>query len=146
MTNNKYYPLLLTFGIAILMVLLALFSFDAGTKTTVAHADNAYTSSQFSVASTSSITTAVTTSTLILGTTTATHTRLFADICNPSATVPVVLNLQEGEAADARTNGGIWLNTNSCFDITPLRLYTGSVTASTSNGSSVGMLVTEYEF
>lgn len=112
----------------------------------LAHADNAATSTQFATASTT-ITVAVTTSTRILATTSPAadgHVRSYVEICNPSAK-SVVLALNGDQAADARTNGGIWLLSGACFNITPLKLYTGAIQASSSDQSSVPLLVNDYE-
>lgn len=100
-------------------------------------------------AATTSSAVAVTTSTRILATTTnalgngTSYTRVYAQICNPSA-VKVLISMNKDVAADGRTLGGYWLDANSCFEITERNQYNGSVTASTSDQSSVKVLVTDY--
>lgn len=143
--TNKNHVLTFAYLTAFSVIVLALAFFAISLSAHPAKADNAYTSSQFSVASSSTKTVSVTTSGLVLATTSPTHTRLFADICDTSATVPIVIAFTEGGVANATTNGGIWVNSNTCFEITTLKLYTGAVTASTSNGSAVGVTVTEFE-
>lgn len=101
-------------------------------------------------AATTSSAVAVTTSTRILATTTnalgtgSSYTRKYAQICNPSATIKVLVSLNKDIAADGRTNGGYWIDSNECFEIDDRNQYSGSVTASTSDQSSVKVLVTEY--
>lgn len=103
----------------------------------------------FSVATTSAVV-SVTTSTRILATTTNPlgngFTRSYANICNTSATKPIVISMNSDKPANASVNGGYWINANSCYEITDKMLYQGSVTASSSDQSAVQVLVQDYTY
>lgn len=103
----------------------------------------------FSVATTST-TISITTSTRILATTTSviapSYTRAYANICNTSASKAIVISMNGDKPANASTSGGVWINANSCYEITDKMLYQGSVTASSSDQSSVQVLVNDYTY
>lgn len=111
----------------------------------VSHADNAYTSTQFQTASTS-ITVSVNTSTRILATSSPAlfGQRAFADICNAGAAT-VAIRMDGDKAENANTTGGILIAAGTCFEINDLKLYTGSIQASSTNGVAQPVLVQEYE-
>lgn len=99
---------------------------------------------------TTTTTISVTTSTRILATTTNTigtgYTRSYANICNTSATKAIVILMNADKPANATTNGGVWINANTCYEITDKMLYQGSVTASSSDQSAVSVLVNDYVY
>lgn len=99
---------------------------------------------------TTTSTISVTTSTRILATTTNTigtgFTRAYANICNTSATKAIVILMNQDKPANAATSGGVWINANSCYEVTDKMLYQGSITASTSDQSAVQVLVNDYVY
>lgn len=102
----------------------------------------ATTSNAVSVSGVSARVLATTTNALGNGTS---YTRVFASICNPSATV-VYLNMNADKAADTThsiAQIGAAAGYNSCYEITDRNLYQGSVTASSTAGA-VSVFVTDY--
>lgn len=99
---------------------------------------------------TTTATITVTTSTRILATSTNTlgngYTRAYASICNTSASKPIVILMNQDKPANASINGGVWINANSCYEVTDKMLYQGSITASTSDQSAVQILVNDYVY
>jgi len=97
---------------------------------------------------------AVTSSTRILATTTNpldptnSYTRAYAIICNPSTSTPVYLRMDRDKPASLTT--GIPIASiegfQSCYEITDKMLYQGSVTASSTNQTSVTVTVNQYVF
>jgi hypothetical protein len=114
---------------------------------------SSYVSQTLSVATTSKAV-AVTSSTRILATTTNpldptnSYIRAYASICNPSATL-VYLNMNADKPADtshAVAVIGAAAGYNVCYEITDRNLYVGSVQASSTNQTSVNVLVTSYVY
>lgn len=99
---------------------------------------------------------AVTSSTRILATTTnplaqpgvGSFTRVYATICNPSSTL-VYLNLDGDKLTSAplgkfSTVIAAAAGYNACFEITDRNLTQGSITASSTNQTSVNITVQDY--
>lgn len=106
---------------------------------------NVFQSNMFSSASTTQ-TIAVTSSTRVLATTTPGQ-RIYAAICNPSATI-VYLRLDADKAASLSAGGipiGAAAGYNACYFINDQNMYTGSVQATSTNQTSVNVLVNQYE-
>ena len=102
---------------------------------------NAYQATRFDTASTTNIV-SVTASTRILATTTTGKTRVYARICNDSAT-KIVLNLNADAPVVANTSG-FPLAANTCYDINDQNLYQGAIQASSTAGA-VNVAVTSFE-
>lgn len=145
--------LLLTLGTIVLGLVVA-FSFVilvSGERTAQATSPSATVIST----ATTSAAFSVTTSTRILATTTnplgtpgvTSFTRVYASICNMNAN-PVVLNLDIDKIA--KSSGGMTAviaaaaGYNTCYEITDRNLYSGSVTASSTNETSTSITVKEY--
>lgn len=103
-------------------------------------------------AATTSTAVTVTSSTRVLATTTnalgdgSSYTRVFASICNPSATV-VYLNMNHDKLASVSASQAqiaAAAGYNSCYYITDTALYQGSVQASSTNQTSTSIIVTDY--
>lgn len=103
---------------------------------------------------TSSAAVAVTSSQVILATTTnalsngTSYTRVYATICNPSATV-VYVNMDNGKAA-ALSGGAFTVaiaaaaGYNACYEITDRNQYSGTITASSTNQTAVTVYAKQY--
>lgn len=98
---------------------------------------------------TTSTAVAVTSSTRVLATTTSTtgtsYTRVYSTICNPSSTI-VYLRMDSDKAASV-TSGipiGAAAGYNACYEITDRNMYQGSIQASSTNQTSVSILVNDY--
>lgn len=130
--------------------LLLFFSLDLSPKTAGA---SVYDATRIGNATTSAAV-AVTSSTRILASTTnalgngTSYTRIYATICNPSATL-VYLNLN----GDNITHAPLGKYTaviaaaagyNSCYEVTDKNLTQGSITASSTNETSVNVVVQDY--
>lgn len=144
--TNLTIPVILAGAIASVIVFLVSFA----PVTTNA---NSFTATTIGTATTSAAV-AVTTSTRVLATTTnsrgngTSYTRVYATLCNPSATL-VYLNLNGDKVASLP--GGTFTTViaaaagyDACFEITDRNLYQGSVTASSTNQTSVNVYVTDY--
>lgn len=103
---------------------------------------------------TTSAAVAVTSSTRILATTTnalgngTSYTRVYASICNPSSTL-VYLNLNGDKVASVLTGSYTTViaaaaGYNACYEIRDFNQYSGSITASSTNQTSVNVQVTDY--
>lgn len=99
---------------------------------------------------------AVTSSTRVLATTTnplgvpgeTSFTRVYATICNPTATL-VYLNLNQDKAASVPAGAYTTIIASAaghkaCYEITDFNQYSGSVTASSTNQTSVSIQVADY--
>lgn len=96
----------------------------------------------------------VTSSTRVLSTTTSptdptnSFTRVYASICNPSATL-VYLNVNRDQPASVPAGHvtaviAAAAGYNACFEITDRNLYQGSVQASSTNQTSATVYVSDY--
>lgn len=107
-------------------------------------------------AATTSTAVAVTSSTRLLATTTnplgvpgtTSFTRQYATICNPSATLVYVLmnNDKPADTTHANTIIAAASGYSACFEITDRNLYNGSIQASSTNQTSVSILVNDYTY
>lgn len=99
---------------------------------------------------------AVTSSTRVLATTTnplgvpgtTSFTRVYASICNPSSTL-VYLNINGDKAASLpagtfTTVIAAAAGYNACYEIRDFNQYSGSITASSTNQTSVNVQVSDY--
>lgn len=112
------------------------------------HADNAYQSSIF-YAATTSTSVPITVSTRVLATTTTGYRRIYATICNPSSN-PVAINLNADKAANMATGNltfiiGAAAGFNACYTINSQNLYQGSVQASSTNQTPTTVYVSDYQ-
>lgn len=114
---------------------------------------NVYTATSIGTATTSAAT-SVTTSTRIMATSTNpldptnSHVRVYAVVCNPNAN-PVALNLNGDKAANLTTGQvtaviAAAAGYNACFEITDRNLYSGSVTASSTNQTATTITVQQF--
>ena len=103
--------------------------------------NNAYESTRFSVASTTGAV-SVTTSTRVLATTTAGTIRAYAKICNDSAQ-KLYFNMDQDKKASLLA--GTPVAANTCFEITGVNLYQGSITASSTNETASSVSVYSVE-
>ena len=101
-------------------------------------------------AATTTAATSLTTSTRVLATTTNTlgtgYTRVYASICNPSATI-VALGMNQDKPLTATTQATVFIGAAAgysvCYEITDRNMYSGSVVASSTVGA-VNVFATEY--
>lgn len=97
---------------------------------------------------------AVTSSTRLLATSTnalgngTSRTRLYATICNPSATLVYVLMDGDKPASNTKANVviGAAAGYSACFEINDRNPYNGSVTASSTGETSTSVIVTDYVY
>lgn len=101
-------------------------------------------------AATTTASVAVTSSTRLLATTTNTvgtgYTRVYATLCNPSATL-VYVNMNQDKAASlsaAQVVIAAAAGYNACYEITDRNQYSGSIQASSTNQTSVNVIVSDY--
>jgi hypothetical protein len=120
-------------------LLLAFGAYTVLSTPTVGIGGNVFQSNQLTAASTTAPVT-VTSSTRILATSSP-YTRVFAEICNDSGT-KIYLNMDADKAAS--TAAGFPLAANTCYTIDEANLYTGSVTASSTDETSVSVSVVDY--
>lgn len=116
----------------------------------IAHA-NPYTATFIGAASTT-VSVAVTTSTVVLATTTnalgngTSYTRVYSTICNPNAN-PVYISLNNGIPASATSATYVIAAAagyNTCFETTDRNMYSGSITASSTNQTSTTIFASQY--
>ena len=139
------------FGVIVLMLITLTLILLSG-KTPSVSAAGFQVTNIGSVATTSSRT-SVTVSTRILATTTNTtdpansHARVYATICNPSATV-VYLRLDGDKPVDINSAAAYPIAAaagyNACYIINDQNTYYGSVTASSTNQTAAVLYTTEY--
>lgn len=133
------------FAVTIVLAVIAVAAVLAFVGAGNAHADNAYTSTQFSRATTSTAFT-VTTSTRILATSTRPYTRVYATVCNPNAN-PVYLNLNADNPANATSASFVIAAAagyQACYEVNGLDLYQGAVQASSTGETPTKVFVTDY--
>ena len=145
--QNKFLLALISLVVAIIVYVVF---FSSQSSSTII-GGTAYESPYINTATTTS-SVAVTSSTRVLATTTnslgdgTSYTRLFASICNPNANVVYIR--MDGDKAASNTSG-IPIAASAGYDVCYYiggqnPGYNGSVTASSTDETSVNILVTDY--
>ncbi len=124
-------------SISILGALIALSLFSQRSESI---GGDIWTSSQFSVASTSKVV-AVTSDIMLVGSSTSAYQRAYTSICNDSSQV-VYLGLN-GDKQVTQSNG-IRLNAGNCYEITDQNLYTGAIRATSTNETSSNVIINDF--
>lgn len=141
MTPNSKIVAALIAAVVLIGAALALFGVNETLPNTFG---GGITGGPSQVQATTSTTVAVTTSTRVLASTSP-YTRAYASICN-AGTKTVALRMDSDKLANAINAGGILLAAGACFEITDRMQYLGSVQASSSDQSSVPVLVSDYVY